>query len=301
MVPFHAQLWGKPGPDPLIPLRSDRLPPAATRRRTSPAWRRSCPGAPHTTVDVAWSVTNVRYLWCLRHEISSTPMFTNPLNRSGSRTSAETRWHIAPTVRHATRANVATVDLSERVTSHTTRSSKSDVNRAPRRANGTPSVTTPWTGQASRRRRILSRHRRPPRSRCLQDESTSRRSYRRDVVNEHTGQANTRRRRQTSMTTDPPPAGSSRSTPTTRSPGRSRTRFSKVVARTGGSRIGCCRSPDPTSHPCHNPHTSRTTPGDSTPLPNHSYGRRAGETSAYSSAGSDLLSAILTHAVGTSG
>ena len=22
------------------------------------------PGAPHTTVDVAWSVTNVRYLWC---------------------------------------------------------------------------------------------------------------------------------------------------------------------------------------------------------------------------------------------
>ena len=181
--------------------------------------------------------------WCLRQEISSTPMFTNPLSRSGSSTSAETRWHIAPTVRHATRANVATVDLSERVTSHTTRSSKSDVNRAPGRANGTPSVTTPWTGQASRRRRILSRHRRPPRSRCLQDESTSRRSYRRNVVNEHTGQANTRRRRQTSMTTDPPPAGSSRSTPTTRSPGRSRTRFSKVVARTGGSRIGCCRSP----------------------------------------------------------
>src|ERR1035437_8094553 len=52
--------------------------------------------------------------WCLRQEISSTPMFTNPLNRSGSSTSAETRWHIAPTVRHATRANVATVDLSER-------------------------------------------------------------------------------------------------------------------------------------------------------------------------------------------
>jgi len=45
-------------------------------------------------------------------------------------------------------------------------------------------------------------------------------------VNEHTGQASTRRRRQTSMTTDPPPAGSPRSTPTTRSPGRSRTRFS---------------------------------------------------------------------------
>jgi hypothetical protein len=53
------------------------------------------------------------------------------------------RSHIAPTVRHATRANAATVDLSERVVSHTTRSSKSRVNLAPGRANGTPSARTP--------------------------------------------------------------------------------------------------------------------------------------------------------------
>ena len=70
-------------------------------------------------------------------------MSTSPSSRCGSMTSAATRLHIAATVRQATRANAATVDLSERVASHTTRSSNSDVNRAPGRANGTASVTTP--------------------------------------------------------------------------------------------------------------------------------------------------------------
>jgi len=175
-----------------------------------------------------------------------------------------------------TRANAATVDLSERVTSHTTRSSKSDVNRAPGRANGTASVTTPWAGHASRRRRILSRQGRPPRSRCLDDESTSRRSYRWAVVNWHAVQASNRRRNATSTTTDPPPPGPPRSTPVTRTPGRSRTRFSKVVARTGGSRIGDCRSSRPYEPPVPlTPTAPPSYPGHSRPHPTHSYGRRA--------------------------
>src|ERR1035437_3082693 len=135
---------------------------------------------------------------------------------------------------------MATVVLSERVTNHTTRSSKSAVNRAPGRANGTFWVTTPWVGHRSLRR-ILSRQTRPPRSRCLQDESTSRRAYRSDVVNEHAGQANNRARNATSITTWPVPSTSPRSTPVTRTPGRSKTRLSKVLARMGGSRIGDCR------------------------------------------------------------
>ena len=103
-----------------------------------------------TIVDVEWSLTRVRYLWCLRHEISSTPMSTRPSTRWGSMTSAATRSHMAPTVRQATRANVATVVLSERVTNHTTRSSKSAGNRAPGQANGTASVTTPCSGRRRR-------------------------------------------------------------------------------------------------------------------------------------------------------
>jgi hypothetical protein len=91
------------------------------------------------------------------------------------------------------------------VTSHTTRSSKSVVNRAPARANGTASVTTPCSGQASRRRRIRSRHTRPPRSRCLHEESTCRRLYRRDVLNEHDAHSKALRRSATSTVTTPPP------------------------------------------------------------------------------------------------
>jgi hypothetical protein len=42
------------------------------------------------------------------------------------------------------------------------------------RANGTPSASTPCSGQRSRLRRNRIRHTRPPISRCRQDESTSR-------------------------------------------------------------------------------------------------------------------------------
>src|SRR5664279_5188552 len=166
---------------------------------------------------------------------------TSPASLVGSSFSAATRPHIAPTVRQATRANAATVDLSDRVTSHTTRSSKSRVNRAPARANGTSSVITPCSGQASRRRRIRSRHSCPPRSRCLQEESTSRRSYRRRVLNEHDGHTSALRRSATSTTTEPSPSASSSRTPVTLTPERSRTRLSKVVARTGDSKGRCCR------------------------------------------------------------
>src|SRR5665811_1282529 len=68
------------------------------------------------------------------------------------------------------------------------------------------------------------------------------RDRRSDVVNEHAGQANNRARNATSITTWPVPSTSARSTPVTRRPGRSKTRWSKVVARMGGSRIGDCRS-----------------------------------------------------------
>lgn len=66
-------------------------------------------GLPHTIVPVSWSDTRVRYRWCLRQEISSTPMSTSPDNRSGSSTSAATRSQIAPTVRHDMRAKRPTV------------------------------------------------------------------------------------------------------------------------------------------------------------------------------------------------
>ncbi len=101
-------------------------------------------------------------------------MSTRPTNRSGFSFCADTRWHIAPTVRQATRANVDTVVLSARVVNHTTRSSKSVVKPEPARANGTACVSTPWEGQANRRRRILTYNRCPPRSRCLHRESTPR-------------------------------------------------------------------------------------------------------------------------------
>lgn len=86
------------------------------------------PGAPHTILPVSWLETSVRYLWCLRQEISSTPMLTSSLSRSGSSFSATTREHIAPTVRHVTRQNVDTVFLSHLPASQTARSSKSRVN-----------------------------------------------------------------------------------------------------------------------------------------------------------------------------
>jgi hypothetical protein len=74
----------------------------------------------------------------------------------------------------------------------------------------------------------------------------------------------------------PVPSTSPRSTPATRTPGRSKTRLSKVVARVGGSRIGDCRSlrtygpPMRPTHPAPPPEPPHTT----SPL-THSYVRRA--------------------------
>ena len=134
----------------------------------------SLPGLPQMILPVSWSDTKVKYRWCVRQEISSTPMSTSPHSRSGSSTSATTRSQIAPTVRHEVRAKPATVVLSVLVTSHATRSSKSRVWPDPSRANGTPSVRTPCSGQRSRLRRNTIRQTRPAMSRCRHDESTSR-------------------------------------------------------------------------------------------------------------------------------
>ena len=45
---------------------------------------------------VSWSETRVRYRWCFRQQISSTPMSTSPHSRSGSSPSPTTRSQIAP-------------------------------------------------------------------------------------------------------------------------------------------------------------------------------------------------------------
>src|ERR1700694_3273420 len=78
----------------------------------------SLPGLPQMILPVSWSDTRVKYRWCLRQEISSTPMSTSPHSRSGSSTSTATRSQIAPTVRHEVRAKPATVVLSVLVASH---------------------------------------------------------------------------------------------------------------------------------------------------------------------------------------
>lgn len=81
---------------------------------------------------------------------------------------------LAGTVRHPIRMNSQIIFLSAFVTSHATISSKSPVNPDPGRTKGTPSATSPCSGQRTLTRRTLTRHTRPHRSRCRHDESTSR-------------------------------------------------------------------------------------------------------------------------------
>jgi len=69
----------------------------------------------------------------------------------GVKPSATTRAQIAPTVCQAIRTSCVTAVLSILVASHATRSSKSRVKPDSGRANGTPSVRTPWVGQSMRR------------------------------------------------------------------------------------------------------------------------------------------------------
>jgi hypothetical protein len=85
---------------------------------------------------------------------------------------------IRPTVSQSIRSIRLIVDLSVRVASHATKHSKSRVNSAPGRANGTPSVRAPCTGHHSRRRRQWTSSRQTPRSRCRQTESSGRVSLR---------------------------------------------------------------------------------------------------------------------------
>jgi hypothetical protein len=52
----------------------DRAAPAGRVSKNRPRAAAFFPAVPHTTLEVSWSLTRVRYLWCLRQEISSTPM-----------------------------------------------------------------------------------------------------------------------------------------------------------------------------------------------------------------------------------
>ena len=72
-------------------------------------------------------------------------------SRRVSSSSATPRLMIAVTVSQAQRIKVATVVRSLRWASHSTMSSKSRVCRAPGRAQGSSSVTTPHWGQSTRR------------------------------------------------------------------------------------------------------------------------------------------------------
>jgi hypothetical protein len=82
-----------------------------------------------------------------------------------------TRSLIRPIVCQSIRVSRQVAVLSVLVASQATRLSKSRVNRAPARANGTPSTRTPCTGQRSRLRRAWTASRHTPRARCRQSES----------------------------------------------------------------------------------------------------------------------------------
>jgi integrase len=97
---------------------------------------------PHTTHPRAWSPTSVRYRWPLRHATSSIEISNRSLSRSSSpRCSSATRSMIRPTVCQSILVSRQAAVLSVFVASHATRLSKSRVNRAPSRANGTPSTS----------------------------------------------------------------------------------------------------------------------------------------------------------------
>src|SRR6266540_4066826 len=110
----------------------------------------------------------------LADDTSSMPTSNSPSSRPGSSRSATTRWQIAPMVCQATRTSWVTAVLSILVASHATRSSTSRVKPDSGRANGTPSVRTPWVGQSMRRSLAVTTSRKRPRSRCRQEEFTVR-------------------------------------------------------------------------------------------------------------------------------
>jgi len=105
-------------------------------------------------------------------------MLTSPSRWAGSSPSATTRAQIRPTVSQSMRTSRVIVVLSVLVAKNATRSSKSQVNRAPARANGTPSVSTPWVGQQSRRSSARTITCQRPRSSPRHDEATGRVSRR---------------------------------------------------------------------------------------------------------------------------
>jgi transposase len=108
---------------------------------------------------------------------------------------------LAQTLRQSTRTSRRIVVLSVRAASHATSCSKSRVNLAPWRANGTCSTRTPCSGQSTRRSLARISNRQLPRSRCRQTDSTDRRSCRWRVENPHSGHSSRRRRNATQTTT----------------------------------------------------------------------------------------------------
>ena len=98
--------------------------------------------------------------------------------RAGSSPSATTRATIAPTVGQAMRSSRVTAVLSILLVHQATRSSKSRVNRARCRANGTCSTMTPWSGQSNRRSRAVTTVSHAPRSRLRHHDGSGRVSKR---------------------------------------------------------------------------------------------------------------------------
>src|SRR5512139_4115435 len=61
-----------------IDTASMDAPPSGTSSNKACRVAVSLPGLPHTMGPLSWSDTNVRYRWCMRQEISSTPTSTSP-------------------------------------------------------------------------------------------------------------------------------------------------------------------------------------------------------------------------------
>ena len=100
-----------------------------------------------------WSTTNVKYLWCLRQEISLMPTPNRPSRRWSSSCG---RHHPFAGPSHGPPRHPAQPgdrgSCPSAVASQASRSSRSRVRLAPGRAKGTASTTTPWSGQRRRRR-----------------------------------------------------------------------------------------------------------------------------------------------------
>ena len=207
---------------------------------------------------------SVRYRWPLRHATSSIEISNSSPRRSAGSSSSPTRLMTRPMVSQSTRTSRQVAVRSVLLISHATRSSKSLVNRAPSRANGTPSTCTPCSGQRSRLSRARISSRQTPRSRCRQTESWCCSFSRAIVEYEHFGQTSFLRRNATQTTTW---SGSKR-TFLTHTPDRSSRRENAAVTRTGDDL--------PSSTDLDNPRTYGLTSCASHPSPQTAATRTAG-------------------------